>query len=121
MIDARKQIKELLKSIEYENLTVKLNYPKTISQTPLITYFQMGNTSTKISVRDHISYQIDVWSDDGEECITLAQMVDEKMCGLGFKRDYASPDSDMVDASGYKRKILRYSSYVDTRTNRLIT
>lgn len=50
-------------------------------------------------------------------------MVDEKMVDLGFNRDYESPDDDgdNVDASGYCRKTLRYSSKVDTRTNRLIS
>lgn len=49
--------------------------------------------------------------------------VDEKMVDLGFNRDYESPDDDgdNVDASGYCRKTLRYSSKVDTRTNRLIS
>lgn len=122
MIDARVQIKELLESIEHDGLTVKMNYPKSISDVPLITFFQIGNTGTGMhSVVDNLSFQVDVWTGNFEECIDVMMKADEKMTGLGFNRDYESPDSDSYDASGYYRKILRYSSKVDTRTNRLIS
>lgn len=120
MIDARVQILELLRSIEYKNLKVKMNFPKEISNVPLITYFELTNSNTEISVRDSLSYQIDVWEGTFEKVIDLMQLVDEKLTDLGFKRDYVSPDDDSVDSTGFYRKTLRYSRYVDTRTGRLI-
>nr|DAU86320.1 MAG TPA: tail component [Caudoviricetes sp.] len=122
MIDARIQIRELLESIEHDGLTVKMNYPKSINGVPLITFFQIGNTGSGMhSVIDNLSFQIDVWTDNFDECIDITLLVDEKMIDLGFNRDYESPDSDIIDASGYYKKTLRYSSKVDTRTNRLIS
>ncbi len=122
MIDARVQIKELLESIEHDGLTVKMNYPKSISDVPLITFFQIGNTGTGMhSVVDNLSFQVDVWTGNFEECIDVMMKADDKMTDLGFNRDYESPDGDSYDASEYYRKTLRYSSKVDTRTNRLIS
>lgn len=120
MIDARMQILELLKSIKYKNLKVTMNFPKEIKSVPLITYFEIVNSSTDIGVRDSLSYQIDIWENSFEKVIDLMQLADEKMIDLGFKRDYVSPDDDSVDSSGIYRKTLRYSRYVDTRTGRLI-
>lgn len=120
MVDARVQILELLRSIKYKNLKVTMNFPKEINNVPLITYFEMINSSTDIQVRDKLAYQIDVWESNFEKVIDLMQLVDEKMIKLGFKRDYVSPDDNSVDSSGIYRKTLRYSRYVDTRTNRLI-
>lgn len=123
-IDARKQIKELLESIEYNELKVKHGYPKSISYVPLVTFIQIANTGTGMhSVVENLGFQIDIWSRTFKECISIMLMVDEKMVDLGFNRDYESPDDDgdNVDASGYCRKTLRYSSKVDTRTNRLIS
>lgn len=120
MVDARIQIKELLKSIIYDGLSVKMGFPKTVNKVPLITFFEISNTNTNISVRDYMSLQIDVWEESFENAMYLVQLVDEKMTTLGFKRDYVSPDSDTADPSGYYRKVMRYSRYIDTRTNRLI-
>ena len=117
MIDARIQLKELL---EAEGLQVKPRYPKEITTVPLVTFFELTNTSTEIKVRDSISFQFDMWADTFEEVIDLTHTVDLVMRNLGLKRDYVSADNDSVDTSGYYRKTARYSRYVDTRTNRLI-
>ena len=107
MIDARGQIRELLESIDHDGLKVKMSYPKSIGDVPLITFIQIVNTGTGMhSVVDNLGFQIDVWA---------------TMTDLGFNRDYESPDGDSYDASEYYRKTLRYSSKVDTRTNRLIS
>lgn len=124
MINARAQIKELLESIDYDGLKVKHGYPKSISYVPLITFIQITNTGTGMhSVVENLGFQIDIWSRNFKECISIMQKVDEKISELGFNRDYESPDDDgdNVDASGYYKKTLRYSSKVDTRTNRLIS
>lgn len=122
MIDARGQIRELLESVEYEGLKVKMSYPKSIGDVPLITFIQMTNTGTGMhSVVNNLGFQIDIWAITLDECIEIMLKVDEKMTDLGFNRDYESPDDDSVDASGFRKKTLRYSSKVDTRTNRLIS
>lgn len=124
MIDARGQIRELLESIDHNGLKVKMSYPKSIGDVPLITFIQIANTGTGMhSVVDNLGFQIDIWATTLDECIDIMLKVDEKMVDLGFNRDYESPDDDgdNVDASGYCRKTLRYSSKVDTRTNRLIS
>lgn len=120
MVDAREQILELLREIDYPELKVKMQFPKQITAVPLVTYFEMTNTGTTVFFVDKISFQFDVWTETFESCIDLMQLVDKKITGLGLIRDYVSPDSDVVDASGYYRKTLRYSRKVDTRTNRLI-
>ncbi|MDE5781486.1 MAG: hypothetical protein K2I03_08420 [Lachnospiraceae bacterium] len=120
MVDARIQIRELLKSISYDGLSVKMGFPKTVNKVPLITFFEIGNTNTAIPVRDYMALQIDVWEESFEKLMDLTQLTDEKMTGLGLKRDYVSPDSDTIDPSGYYRKVMRYSRHIDIRTNRLI-
>ncbi|MFQ9802610.1 MAG: hypothetical protein ACLRXD_00785 [Coprococcus sp.] len=122
MIDARGQIRELLESIDHDGLKVKMSYPKSIGDVPLITFIQIVNTGTGMhSVVDNLGFQIDVWATTRDECIDIMLKVDDKMTDLGFNRDYESPDGDSYDASEYYRKTLRYSSKVDTRTNRLIS
>lgn len=122
MIDARGQIRELLESIDHDGLKVKMSYPKSIGDVPLITFIQIVNTGTGMhSVVDNLGFQIDVWATTRDECIDIMLKVDDKMTDLGFNRDYESPDGDSYDASEYCRKTLRYSSKVDTRTNRLIS
>ena len=123
MVDARIQIMELLREIEVVGLSVKMNFPKSINDAPLLTFFEINNTrpNKAIKVKETISYQIDCWTEDFESCIDLMQAVDEKMTVLGLNRDYVSPDSDCYDASGFYRKTLRYSCNVDTRTNRIIS
>lgn len=122
MIDARGQIRELLESIDHDGLKVKMSYPKSIGDVPLITFIQIVNTGTGMhSVVDNLGFQIDVWATTRDECIDIILKVDDKMTDLGFNRDYESPDGDSYDASEYYRKTLRYSSKVDTRTNRLIS
>lgn len=122
MIDARGQIRELLESIDHDGLKVKMSYPKSIGDVPLITFIQIANTGTGMhSVVNNLGFQIDVWATTRDECIDIMLKVDDKMTNLGFNRDYESPDEDSYDASGYYRKTLRYSSKVDTRTNRLIS
>lgn len=120
MIDAREQILALLEEIDFPELQVKMQFPKEIESVPLVTFFEVLNTNTDISVVDQIAFQVDVWTNTFVSCIDLTQLVDEKITGMGLKRDYVSPDSDVVDASGYHRKTLRYSRKVDKRTNRLI-
>lgn len=122
MIDARGQIRELLESIDHNGLKVKMSYPKSIGDVPLITFIQIANTGTGMhSVVDNLGFQIDVWATTRDECIDIMLKVDDKMTDLGFNRDYESPDGDSYDASEYYRKTLRYSSKIDTRTNRLIS
>ena len=120
MIDARIQILDLLREIDFSGLTVAMNFPKTIKNVPLITFFEINNSNTNKKVRDSISWQIDVWTDNFESCIDLMQEIDDKMMFLGVNRDYVSPDSDAVDPSGFYRKTLRYSCNVDIRNNRII-
>lgn len=120
MVDARKQIKELLEEIEINGMKVSMNFPKEIDSVPLITFFEINNSNTDMKFRDSISYQIDVWADTFETVIDMAMEASKKLENLGLKRDYVSPDSDSIDASGLYRKTLRYSRHVDIRTNRLI-
>ena len=120
MVDARKQIKELLEEIEINGMKVSMNFPKEIDSVPLITFFEINNSNTDTKFRDSISYQIDVWAGTFETVIDMAMEASKKLENLGLKRDYVSPDSDSIDASGLYRKTLRYSRHVDIRTNRLI-
>ena len=46
MVDARKQIKELLEEIEINGMKVSMNFPKEIDSVPLITFFEINNSNT---------------------------------------------------------------------------
>ena len=83
MVDAREQIKELLKEI---GVTVKPSFPKTINRVPLITFLEISNNNTNVVVRDFIAFQIDSWANSFEEVIDLSMSVDAKMQALCLKQ-----------------------------------
>lgn len=121
MIDIREQIKELLESISFpEPFRVRSMFPKSLDDGILITYFELTNTSTQIKFIDSLSFQVDIWTYDLETLVSLACLVDEKLTGIGWLREFSSPDSMAEDPSGYYRKIFRYGRKVDLRLNRLI-
>lgn len=121
MQNYRKEIKAVLESIECDiPFQVKMAFPESINDGNIISYFELSNTSTNISVVDDIAYQIDIWTFDLEELFELLSLVDNAMTEKGFLRQFVSPDSMLHDASGYLRKTLRYGRRVDKLLNRLI-
>lgn len=121
MVDAREEIKELLESIVFpQPFRVRAVFPKSREDGLLITYFELTNTSTKVSFVDSLSFQVDVWAYDLETLVGLSCLADKKLTGRGWLRDFASPDSIAEDNGGYCHKTFRYSRRVDLRFNRLI-
>ena len=121
MIDARLQIKELLEGIELSKpFKVKMNFPQSVSDGVMVTYFELLNKSTNIPVVDEIAFQIDCWAYDMETLVELSQKVDDALIGMGLLRQFTSPDYPPDEQGRYFRKTMRYGRRADTRTNRLI-
>lgn len=117
----RGEIKETLKSIPCDiPFDVKMAFPESVNEGNIISYFELTNISTSLSVVDDISFQIDLWFFDLDELFTMLSLVDKALTDKGLLRQFVSPDSMLHDSSGYLRKTLRYGRRVDTLTNRLI-
>ncbi len=117
----RKEIKAVLENIESDiPFKVKMAFPESVNDGNIISYFELTNISTNISIVDDIAYQIDLWFFDMDELFEMLSLVDCTMTEKGFLRQFVSPDSMLHDASGYLRKTLRYGRRVDTLLNRLI-
>ncbi len=121
MVDAREQIKDLLESIEYEKpFRVKMTFPQSVNDGILITYNEVLNNQTAVSVVDEIAFLVDIWALDMVTMVDLSCLVSDKLTGIGLKRQFTSPDSSPEENGGYFRKTMRFGRKVDTRTNRLI-
>lgn len=122
MVDAREQIRNLLEGIIFsEPFKVKVQFPQSEAEGNMITYNEILNTQTAVSVVDEIAFQVDVWTYDMETLVNLIHLVSDALTGIGFKRQFASPDFTPADThSKYFRKTMRFGRKVDTRTNRLI-
>lgn len=110
MIDAREQIYALLKGI---CSNTALTFPEDEVELPLLTYGEVTNVHVG-KWHDRLEYQVDVWHNDIEELVALAQAVDDGMSGLGFTRTYVTPDSSMRAASGLYHKAMNYLGHIDT-------
>ncbi|MBQ8503350.1 MAG: hypothetical protein IJ491_03630 [Clostridia bacterium] len=122
MVDAREQIKNLLEGIIYnEPFKVSSQYPQSNCEGIKITYNEILNTQTSVSVVDEIAFQVDVWTYDLESLVTLTHLASDALTGIGLKRQFTSPDFTPAETkSKYFRKTMRFGRKVDTRTNRLI-
>lgn len=122
MVDAREQIKNLLEGIPFkEPFKVSSQFPQSDSEGVAITYAELLNTQTSVSVVDEIAFQVDIWTYDMETLVNLIHLVSDTLTGTGFKRQFTSPDFTPAETkSKYFRKTMRFGRKVDTRTNRLI-
>lgn len=121
MVDAREQFKEILENIAFEKpFSVSMKFPQSVSDGTMVTYYEVLNTQTAVSVVDDIAFMVDVWTYDMETLVTLATALNDSLCAIGFKRQFSSPDMTPEEENGYFRKTLRFGRKVDTRTNRLI-
>lgn len=115
MYDVKAQVNSVLESIS--GVTVSDAYPKDFGKLPHISFYELSNTdplTIASSPLSDISIQIDIWHkhSTGE----LAAAVDEKLNGIGLRRQFAA---DAPDPSGIKRKTMRYRGVVDQRTERV--
>lgn len=119
--DYRREIKTVLEEIECDiDFKVKMAFPESVNDGNIVSYFELSNISTDVSVIDDISFQIDLWFFDLKALLSVLSLVDTAMTDKGFLRQFVSPDSMLHDPSGYLRKTLRYGRRVETLTNRLI-
>lgn len=120
MVDAREQIKDILESVTLSKpFTVKMQFPKTVSDGEMFTFFELLNTQIS-DVVDEIAFQVDCWAYDMETLVEMSREASDKLTAVGFKRQFSSPDIFPTDNGGYFRKTFRFGRKVDTRTNRLI-
>jgi len=121
VVDARKQIKEALESIESStNFKVKMQFPQSVNDGEMITYFELLNQQTNISVVDELAFQVDIWAYDMATLCSLTEKANDALTAIGLKRQFVSPDIVPTGNGGYFRKTMRFGRKVDTRTNRLI-
>ena len=110
MIDCRAQIYDALKTIT-EN--VKMSSPEGAVSFPLITYAEI--TNTYINQReDIIEFQIDGYESSFEELMILMRDIDEVMTGLGWHRNYITPDTRARQSKDFYKKSANYVARVDT-------
>ena len=120
MVDAREQFKGILESVKLSKpFTVKMQFPKTVSDGEMFTFFELLNTQLS-DVVDEIAFQVDCWAYDMETLTEMSQKVSDKLTAVGFRRQFSSPDIFPLDSGEYFRKTFRFGRKVDTRTNRLI-
>lgn len=121
MVDAVPQIREALSGLETDiSYTVLSRWPRREDGGNLITVTELTNAQTAVSVVDQLGYQIDVWGQDRDTVRKLSPLVNETLCGMGFRREYAGPAEPYQDPSRYFRRTFRYGRKVDKRTMRLI-
>ena len=100
-------------------VTVSGNFPKANAKMPHIN-FGVGNNADPMlansnrGILQDLDIFIDVWHNKATD--TLADSVDDKMTGLGFRRSFAA---DLNDPSGLNRKTMRYRGVLDTRSMRV--
>lgn len=120
MVDAREQIKDILASVTLSKpFTVKMQFPKTVSDGEMFTFHELINAQIS-DVVDEIAFQVDCWAYDMETLTEMSREASEKLTAVGFKRQFSSADIFPTDIGGYFRKTFRFGRKVDTRTNRLI-
>ena len=118
MVDAQAQIRQALTGLETEvAYQVLCRWPRTDDTGNLITVTELTNSQTETPVVDTLGYQLDIWTAEQDDVDELAPLVNAAMCGIGLRREYASPVEYQSDRY---RKTLRYGRKVDKRTMRLI-
>lgn len=102
---------------EIPDVSVTDEYPKSFANLPHISFYELSNDDSlgiANSPLSDITIQIDIWNNRSTS--GLAQIVNEKMNSIGFRRKFAN---DMSDPSGIKRKTMRYRGIIDARTGRV--
>lgn len=115
MINARIQIKELLEMLD---LPVKPSFPEGTAELPLITYSEITNVNVEPN-HDRIIYQIDVYANTFSECIDITENVDEIISGIGFTRNYVSPDTSIRMDQDLYHKAISYTADINTALNNI--
>ncbi len=113
MYDIKPAVLQALNTVP--GVTVSDTYPADWSKLPHISFYEIGNhghLALRANPLSEISIQIDIWCKGSTGA--LAALVDEKMRGLGLRRQFAA---DVPDPSGVKHKTMRYRGIVDARNN----
>ena len=110
IISNRVQIKEALLTI-CDN--VKMEYPEGQLNLPLVTYAEI--TNAMVSKREaRMDYQIDAYTGSFEDMINLIKDIDNVMTGMGWSRNYVTPDSSARAGAGLYHKAINYTARIDT-------
>lgn len=120
MVDATLQIREALTGLDTQlSYSVLSRWPRRGDIGNLVTVTEITNAQTAVPVVDNLAYQIDIWGTEPDAVRELSPLVNAALCGIGLRRDYASPPEPYQD-SKYYRRTFRYGRRVDKRTMRLI-
>ncbi len=110
MITIAPRVKELLVQT---GAAVWYFYPASWLTLPAISWRESQNRElAQADGRERLAnleYTIDVWAKSPEETRALADRLDELLCGIRLRRDYAE---DLFD-SGMHRRALRYRCAAD--------
>lgn len=81
-------------------------YPNSFTTTPLISFYDLGNTSDDgMDNLTRVAFQIDCWDKTVAGCKALVAGVDTVIRGLGFRRSFSQSISD---PSGLRRQTMRF-------------
>lgn len=116
MVDAFPQIKALLETLPGAPIVTE-QWQRTQVEHSTIVVKEITNTNTTTPGVDELSYQVDLFTLDGDSLRALCSGVDEALCNMGFRRTMKAPWD--AETEGF-RMTLRYGRRVDKRFHRLI-
>ena len=113
MVDVNKIIRDILVSMNLEDVTVCFYHPDEEQELPVISYYE--NTTTTGFCYDNAeqaqntAVSIDIWANGGGECSRIAIQVDTAMQAAGWYRELSR---DMPPENGVRHKAMRFSTQV---------
>ncbi len=89
MVDVNEMVRNILKTID--GVTVKFYHPEQFVKLPVITYYEIGNTTGMCADNEEWGQKtyiaVDIWCKGGGECSRLAVKVDGVMQNHGWYRE----------------------------------
>lgn len=102
---------------EISGAVITAQWPSRKLDSPVIVVQEINNMATEIPVVDALSYQVDVWAEEGDTVRALFGAADAYLSGRGWLRSFCPA----LTRDGFGcRQTARYSRRVDKRTLRLI-
>lgn len=113
MVDVNKIVRDILVSMNLENVAICFYHPDEKQKLPVISYYE--NTTTTGFCCDNAeqaqnsNVSIDVWANGGGECSRIAIQVDKAMQSAGWYRELSR---DMPPDDGIRHKAMRFSKQI---------
>lgn len=116
MVNIKPQIYELLKTIP--NTEVTYFFPQNFTKLPVISYYELSNTTAVKSdgkeYSSEIHIQVDAWTKTSSATSELAVQIDNLMISKGFYREMSM---DLYEqTTKIHHKTMRYRGIVNNKT-----